>query len=192
LSCSVDNANNFVSNQYRIAFFGKKNGLGSLSVPVLDGVNSKVAIKPGNAYQIFDSRNLHKFPSGKFALSKNAEYFNIYVESYIEENGIITGANVKFVSMHNHGDGLPEFSDIGTLYFNDQNLRELTLELPTSDFEYETVFYNSFYTLECAKKGKILTIKLIDFQSEGEFSFYIRVQNSYTYIKGRIKRYKQE
>ncbi|MDR0799112.1 MAG: hypothetical protein LBN18_05085, partial [Dysgonamonadaceae bacterium] len=67
------------------------------------------------------------------------------------------------------------------------NQFEITVELPTSDFEFERAFNNLFNVFEVEKKGNKLIVKLIEYSLPQDIVFYIRIKDSYTYIYGRVQ-----
>jgi len=183
----IDNANNFYGSTCVIANIGKKNGLGNLKLPVLNALSNRVALEPNHAYQIFRNGAFREFPSGKQALHINAEYYNVFVVSQIKKDGDIVGANVKYVLMDAPDNGLPEYNSyIGELIAYEKY--DLTIELPTSDFECVPAFASSsYYTLEYEKKKNKLLVKLIDYNKSDVFGFYIRIGVTYTYVYGKVK-----
>lgn len=184
----IDNANNFYSRSGLLSSLGKKNGLGSISDILLIGGTNTVAVEPGKAYQVFNNGAVKQFPSGKLALSIGSNYYNVYVVSQMKQENTVIGANVKFSLMDVPANGLPKFNlNIGTLDHLNANQQEITIELPTSDFEYEGNFSNLFNVYELVKTENKLTIKLIEYYSPNDFSFYIRIKDSYTYVYGNVK-----
>lgn len=185
----IDKANNFYGPSCLIANLGKKKGLGSMSDPVLDGVSIRVAVEQGSGYNVFKNAATYEFPSGTLALNITADYYNVYVASQIKQNDVVVGANVKFVLMDVPKYGLPEYNKlIGTLDHLDGNEMELSIDLPSSDFEYETAFGSSdYYTLEHEKVGNKIVVRLIDYRLDDIFGFYIRIKNSYTYVYGYVR-----
>lgn len=184
----IDNGNNFYSPSCLLSSLGKKNGLGSVSDILLIGGTNTVAIEPGNAYQVFNSGVVKEFPSGKLALSIGSNYYNVYIVSQMKQENTVIGANVKFALMDVPTNDLPKLnSNIGTLDHLNANQQEITIELPTSDFEYEANFNNLFNVYEHEKTGNKLTIKLISYYMPMDFSFYIRIKDSYTYVYGSVK-----
>lgn len=185
----IDKAYNFYGASCLLANLGKKDGLGNISEPVLDGLGSQVAVEAGNAYQVFKNAALYEFPSGKLALNIKGDYYNVYVMSQIKQNDTFIGANVKYVLMSVPKNDLPDWdSQIGTLDHLDDSKQKITLTLPSSDFEFETAFASSdFYTLESEKSSNKLIVTLIDYKASDVFGFYIRIKNSYTYIYGTVK-----
>lgn len=185
----IDNADNFHGSYCLLSSRGKINGLGNLSVPVLDGLSTRTAVESGNGYQIFKNAAIYEFPSGKLALNITADYYNVYVVSRINQGDATVGANVKFVLMDAPDYGLPDYNKfIGTLDHLDMDKMKLTISLPDSDFECEPAFAGpSYYTLEYEKSGNELIVRLADFRSSDVFGFYIRIKNSYTYVYGMVK-----
>lgn len=180
----IDNANNFHTYGCLIAPLGKKGGLGGLPAPALQGLSSNVAVEQGNAYQVFKSRAVMGFPSGKRALNIAGDYYNVYVVSHIMQGNEVTGATIKFRLEDIPSYGLPEYEHfIGTLEYVDD---EITLTLPNSDFEY---YYNdrgSANVYDFRKQGNKLKIKLVEFEYNDYFGIYIRMQGSYTYVYGDV------
>lgn len=184
----IDNGNNFYSPSCLLSSFGKKNGLGSVSDILLIGGTNTAAVEPGNAYQVFYSGVVKEFPSGKLALSIGSNYYNIYVVSQMKQENTVIGAKVKFALMDVPTNDLPKSnSNIGTLDHLNANKQEITIELPTSDFEYEANFNNLFNVYEHEKIGNKLIVKLIEYFMPMDFSFYIRIKDSYTYVYGNVK-----
>ncbi len=184
----IDNGNNFYSSSCLLSSLGKKNGLGSISDILLIGGTNTIAAEPENAYQVFPSAAIREFPSGKLALSIGSNYYNVYVVSQMKQEDAVIGANVKFILMDVPGNDLPKLNtNIGTLDHNNANQQEITIELPTSDFEYEPTFGNNVNEYEHGKNGNKLTIKLIDFFMPVDFGFYIRIKDSYTYVYGTVQ-----
>lgn len=189
----IDHANNFNSNSCLMVCHGAMNGIGNFPDLKIESVSSKIAVEQGHGYQIFREAAVRLFPSGKFALNIGADYYNVYVASYIKQNAAasninnIIGANVKYVLMDVPDYNLPKnYSYIGVLYNFDR--RELTIELPVSDFEYEPDFADSsYYTIEHGKEGNKLNIKLVDFKRSSTYGFFIRVNNSFTYVYGHVE-----
>lgn len=178
----IDKANNFFGRYCPMTSFGKKNGLGDISEPMLQGLTSKIAVVPGNAFQIFHEGNIMEFSSGKQALKVSADYYNAYVVSQIKKGDEVIGATVKFALMDVFADGLPEYnSSIGELRFSGD---EITVTLPSSDFEFETD--NGYNLIEYEKRGKQLIAKLVEFRQRDNFGIYIRVNNKYTYVYGQV------
>lgn len=178
----IDKAGNFNSRYCLIAPLGKKKGLGSLPVPALDGLNSKVAVEPGNAYQVFKDAAVMKFPSGALALSIGADYYNVYVASQIKQSDEVTGAVVKFKLEDVPGYGLPEYdSYLGELSYPGD---ELAIDLPGPDFEY---YPDDSCTnvIEYRKQGSKLIIRLDYCDHYDNFGVYVRYRGSYTYVYGR-------
>lgn len=185
----INNANNFYSPSCLLSSLGKKNGLGSVSDILLIGGTNTVAVEPGNAYQVFNSAVVKEFPSGKLALSIGSNYYNVFVVSLTKEEEVVIGANVKFVLMDVPGNDLPKLnSNIGTLNHLNANEHEITIELPSSDFEYEATFNNVFNKFEHKKEGNKLIVKLVEYEGiPQEIGFYIRIKESYTYVTGRLE-----
>lgn len=185
----INNANNFYSESCLLSSLGKKNGLGSISDILLIGGTNTAAVEPGNAYQVFNSGNVKKFPLGKLALSIGSNYYNVYVVSPLKEEDTIIGASVKFALMDVPTNDLPKFnSNIGTLNHLNANEHEITIELPNSDFEYEATFNNVFNKFEHKKDGNKLIVKLVEYEGiPQDIGFYIRIKESYTYVVGRLQ-----
>lgn len=183
----IDKANNFTSNWCAIARLGKKNGLQNAD-PLLQNLADKVAVEPGNCYQIFNENALYRFPSGEYALNIDADYYNVFVASQIKQDDKTIGANVKYALQKVPKHGLPEYDkNIGVL--NPRlGVKELTIELPTSDFEYEPRFANSqYYILHHQKDGKKIIVEVIELRRNEVFGFYIRIKGSYTYVYGKVE-----
>lgn len=181
---SIDDANNFYSSICEMADLGRKSGLGSLPGPVLAGVGSRIAIKPGHGYQIFDRNALYEFPSGNIALNIESDYYNVYVVSYIKKDQAITGAVVKYVLVRAPSNGLPaNNTNIGN--FNNTG-ESISIELPDSGFEYDYTDYDSGNVVELTKDGNKLNIKFIEWKAPGGFGIYIRIKGAYTYVWGTI------
>lgn len=184
----ITNSNNFYSSSCMLSSLSKRNGLGSISEMLLLGGTNTAAVEPGNAYQVFSRDAVREFPSGKLALSIGANYYNVYVVSQIKQEDAVIGAIVKFALMDVPTNDLPKLnSNIGTLNHLNANEQEITIELPTSDFEYEANFNNLFNVYEHEKNGNKLIIKLIEYYMPMDFSFYIRIKDSYTYVYGSVK-----
>lgn len=183
----IDKANNFYGPYCLISSLGQKNRLTNF-IPILDGVAPKVAVETNNAYQFFKNAALKEFASGKLALNITADYYNVYVVSQIKKNDAVVGANIKFALADVPHFDLPEYnSNIGIIYHNNEYENELTITLPSSDFEFEEVFASSnYYILECEKKNNKLIVKLVDYKTSDVFGFYIRIKESYTYIYGKV------
>lgn len=179
----IDKADNFHGFACIIAELGQKSGLGAVSTPVLNGIAYEVAVKPGCAYQVFQKDLIRRFPSGNYALEIDSYYYNVYVVSRIEKEGVTTGAMVKYVSVDTPVRGLPEFnSDIGNL---NNPMEDLHIDLPTSDFEYTLLDDNG--QVRCVKEGKRLVVSLEDGNNvQGTFGIYIRIRESYTYVRGTV------
>ncbi|MDR1646395.1 MAG: DUF5036 family protein [Tannerellaceae bacterium] len=184
----INNANNFYSQSCLLSSLGKKNELGNISDILLLGGTNTTAVEPGKAYQIFSKESIKKFPSGKLALNIAANYYNVYVVSQMKQENTITGAIVKFILMDVPKNDLPAFNDnIGTLLdYTNTNLSEITIELPTSDFEYEPTFNNVFNVFEHKKEGNKLIVRIIEYSLPQDIGFYIRIKDSYTYVTGRL------
>lgn len=184
----IDDANNFYSPSCLLSSLGKKNGLGSVSGMLLMGGTNTAAVEPGNAYQVFNGSTIKEFPSGKLALSIGSSYYNVYVVSQIKQGDAIIGANVKFILMDTPDNGLPSMNtNIGTIDHLDANKHAITIELPTSDFEYEPAFNNLFNVYEHEKSGNKLTIRLIEYYMPRDFGFYIRIKDTFTYVYGNVR-----
>ncbi|MDL2243590.1 DUF5036 family protein [Bacteroidales bacterium OttesenSCG-928-J19] len=185
----IDKAYNFSGYSCLVTSLGSKNGLGSLSSPILKGFGSKSAVEPGCAYQIFNEASLRKFPSGNYALNIQSDYYNVFVTSQILDEETIVGAQVKYILMNVPSQDLPSFdSFIGTIYSTDYNTYELEVTLPSSDFECEPNFASSnYYTIEYEKKDNKLIVRLVKFNRSDVFGFYIRIKDSYTYIYGKVQ-----
>lgn len=183
----IDKAYNFYGPSCSITSLGKKKGL-QHSKPLFNGLATKVAVEPGNAYQIFRDAAIREFPSGKRALNIEADYYNVYVFSHIIQNDAIVGANVKFALEKTPNHGLPKYnSHIGDIFSQEFNTHELIITLPTADFEVEPEFASSrYYTLDYQEEGNKLIVKLIDYKESDVFGFYIRIQESFTYVYGKI------
>lgn len=185
----INSANNFYSSSCMLSSLGKMNGLGSISDILLIGGTNTIAVEPGNAYQVFNSGVIKEFPSGKLALSIGSNYYNVYVVSQMKEENVVIGANVKFVLMDVPGNSLPPLnSNIGTLNHLNANEHEITIELPTPDFEYEASFNNVFNKFEHKKDGNKLIVKLVEYEGIPQnIGFFIRIKESYTYVTGRLE-----
>jgi hypothetical protein len=184
----IERADNFYSRSCLISPVGRKNGLGSFPAPRLDGVSDRVAVEPGCGYQVFKGAAVREFPSGTLALNISADYYNVYVASPITKNDEVTGASVKYVLVDVPANGLPVYNEnIGHLNpYDDPGYRnEITITLPTADFEYETAFASpSYYTIEHEKSGKTITLRLTELNHADVFGLYIRIGGSYTYVYG--------
>lgn len=183
----IDNAYNFYGPSCSITSLGKKKGLDN-SNPLFNGLATKVAVEPGNAYQFFRDAAVREFPSGKLALHIKADYYNVYVLSHIIQDDVIVGANVKFALEKAPRYDLPEYdSNIGHILSTDFNTHKLTITLPSSDFEVEPAFASSkYYTLDYQKEDNKIIVKLINYKESDVFGFYIRIKESYTYVYGKI------
>jgi hypothetical protein len=185
----IDSANNFYSSWCLMTNLGKRSGLGGLPAPSLDNLSDRMAVEEGCAYQVFKAQAIREFPSGILAIDISADYYNVYVPSFIKKGDDVAGAVVKYVLMNNIPvNGLPEYeTNIGKLSLTKNNSSEITITLPYDDFEYETAFASSaYYTIECQKSGKTLTLKLLDIESPDVFGLYIRIKSSYTYVWGEV------
>lgn len=180
----INAANNFYSSSYMFSGLGKKNGLGSISDIFLTTGTGTAAVVPGYAYQIFSSAAIKKFPSGKLALNIQSDYYNVFVDSQLKKDSEIIGAIVKFVTVDVPDNGLPTYgTNIGTLVFRDDNKHEIELVLPTSEFEYETTFWERPDEFEHKKDGNKLVVRLLSFSgTSNDRGFYIRIKDSYTYV----------
>lgn len=79
-------------------------------------------------------------------------------------------------------------SNIGTLNHLNANEHEITIELPTPDFEYEASFNNVFNKFEHKKDGNKLIIKLVEYDGiPQDIGFHIRIKDSYTYVYGYVR-----
>ena len=182
----IDNANNFYGPSCQLSSLGKKDGLGGISTPVIKGISQKIAVEPGNAYQVFRDAAIKVFPSGNLALNILADYYNVYVVSPISQEDKTMGTVIKYVLADVPTYDLPEYNEnIGTIDPYDYLNQELTYNLPTTDFEYE--FDGGYNQFDIEKEGKQLIIKLTDFKARDNFNFYIRIKNSYTYIWGSVE-----
>ncbi|GHV56849.1 hypothetical protein FACS1894182_04280 [Bacteroidia bacterium] len=184
----INKANNFYSPSCLLSSLGKTDGLGSISDILLIGGTNTAAVEPGNAYQIFEKETIREFPSGKLALNIAANYYNVYVVSQMKQENTVTGANVKFVLMDVPKNGLPPLNaNIGTLDHLNASQFEITIELPTSDFEFERAFNNLFNVFEVEKEGNKLIVKLVEYSLPQDIVFYIRIRDSYTCVYGRVQ-----
>lgn len=185
----INSANNFYSSSCLLSSLGKMNGLGSISDILLIGGTNTIAVEPGNAYQVFNSGVVKEFLSGKLALSIGSNYYNVYVVSQMKQENVVIGANVKFVLMDVPSNDLPQLnSNIGTLNHLNANEHEITIELPTSDFEYEATFNNVFNKFEHKKDGNKLIVKLVEYEGIPQnIGFFIRNRESYTHVMGRLE-----
>lgn len=187
----INNANNFYSSSCFLSSLGKKNGLGSISEEemLLQGGANQAAVEPGNAYQIFSKNAIKQFPSGKLALSVASNYYNVYVVSQMKRDDEIIGANVKFILMDAPDYGLPESKKyIGVLDHKDGNKFEIIIDLPTSDFEYETTFGNVLGKVEHKKEGNKIVVRLVQYEGYSyDIGFYIHIKDSYTYVYGSVE-----
>jgi hypothetical protein len=187
----IESANNFYTNSCRISPVGRKNGLGGFPAPRLDGVGNRVAVEPGYGYQMFKNAAVREFPSGALALNISADYYNVYVSSFIKKNDAVAGATVKYVLMDVPHNGLPEYEKyLGELTLGNTDpgySSEMTITLPTADFEYETLFASSsFYTIAHEKRGKTIILSLTDVKSPDAFGLNIRIGGSYTHVYGEV------
>ena len=184
----INDVNNFYSSSCLLSSFGKKNGLGSISDRLLTGGTNTAAVEPGNVYQIFNNAAIRKFPSGKTALNIASNYYNVYVVSQIKQEDAVIGANVKFILMDVPNNDLPaNNTNIGTIDHQIAGRQEITIELPTSDFEYECAFNNLFNVFEVEKNDNKLTVKLVEYSLPQDIGFYIRIKDSYTYTAGWVQ-----
>lgn len=185
----IDSTYNFHGISCSLASIGKQNGLTNMPDPQIQNLNPRVAVEQGCAYQIFSDASLREFPSGKLALNIKANYYNVYVDTPIKQGETYVGAVVKFILLDVPSYGLPDFgTDIGTLDHLDGNKKEIVLELPTSDFEYEPEFNNFFNKFEHTKSSNKLIVKLIEYEDFPQsIGFYIRIKNSYTYVTGNVQ-----
>lgn len=186
----IDNANNFCSNSCLLSSLGKKKGLGSIQDMQFKAGTNKAAVELGNAYQIFKSNAVMKFPSGKMALRIDSDYYNVYAVSPIKkDNAEVVGANVKFVLMDIPHNDLPEYgSAVGLIDHVRPNTWEVAIDLPTADFEYEPTFSNVLNKLEHEKDGNRIIVRLVRYDGYNQsLGFYIRIEDSYTYVFVELK-----
>lgn len=183
----IEKGSNFYGPNCMLAALGSQKGLTS-KTPLLDGLAPRIAVEPGNGFQVFLQSSVRMFPSGKLALNITGDYYNAYVLKNIEQNDSVVGATVKFALMKVPDYGLPAYNtEVGAINHYDFENRDLTIDLPSSDFEVEPVFAGTnYYTLEYKKEGKKLIVSLIDFQNPKVFGFYIRINQTYTYVYGYI------
>ncbi len=183
----IERGSNFYGRNCMLAALGSQKGLTNKK-PLLDGLAPRIAVEPGNGFQVFLQSSVRMFPSGKLALNITGDYYNVYVLKNIEQNDSVVGATVKFALMKVPDYGLPAYdTEVGAINHYDLENRDLTIDLPSSDFEVEPAFANSdYYTLEYKKEGKKLIVSLIYFHKPKVFGFYIRINETYTYVYGYI------
>ena len=179
----IDKANNFYGRSCLISSLGKKGRLVNLP-PVLQGMSEKAAVEPGDAYQVFRNAALREFPSGKMAVNIAGDYYNVYVVSQITQNDQVIGANVRYMLANVPANGLPEYeSTLEPLTYNNQ---EVEIVLPTADFEFEADSGN-WSEISFEKVGKKLIVTLTEYHQRDYIDIYIRIGDSYTYVKGTVE-----
>lgn len=183
----INRANNFYSESCLLSSLGKVNGLGSISDILLTGGTNTVAVELGYAFQVFSRDQVKRFSSGKLALLIGSHYYNVFVVSQIKKEDVVVGSNVKFILMDvPNSNHLPELNtNFGTLDYANQSV--ITIELPTSDFEYEANFNNNLNKFEHRKEGNKLIVSLVEYDMPQQIGFNIRIKDTYTYIYGNVQ-----
>lgn len=148
----IDDAQNFVSGYFRMAYMGPVAGLSSMNRHLLNNLTGSAAVEVGGGYMIYDSDTLHTFSSGVTAIESGSTYLLMRVESMITSTEGQTegapktvGARVRYVSARAGGYGvLPDHRtefDTDHGVFADANLFNAAEEIECS------------YNVECFKDG---------------------------------------
>lgn len=125
----INTANNFYSANDFIAEIGKTYGVGEKTTPYISNLAHEVAVTPGYSYQIFESSALREFPSGKLAVNKGSEYYQVYVSSYINDiNDQPKGAVVKYITSYPNNTSLPESDQLIGTFNNIED--QLSVKIP--------------------------------------------------------------
>lgn len=182
----IDQGQNFVAGDDCLLLdLGAVRGLGAIEVREIGNPVSRAAVVSGHGYAAFRPRTLLRFPSGKMALpvgQNGVNYLKFYVQSPLRSGDATVGAAVKFVFAQPESYGLPEYgSEALVVDSSEYELgQEVSLTLPTSDFEYD------FHGMEadafdCEKRGRKLVFRFHEWQS-GSNPLYLRIRDSYTRV----------
>ena len=157
----INSANNFVSSKCGIVDLGKK---GSFSQnPDLTQIAYEMAVTPGNFYQIVLANDVRDI-AGERAVSINADYYNLYVDSWLyDSDKEISGAKVRYAECSPKTDKLPAWDNSYPIFlksWDDNNYAEAA----TYNFEKGVVIDSDYsvYNVEGYDLANSLQVKITD------------------------------
>lgn len=184
----IDNAMNFTCADCRMAEIGPVGGLSAIDRPVMTNLASRAAVREGYGYAVYRNRDIHRFPSGNFALLAGSGYYRMKVESLITRDGAGSqskapiGASVKYASAAADLYSLPVPEamtvDMGSAY----SCR--IMDLNARDFD-EMYIDEPFTVTEAESGGVGIRIERSLSVSHGgrEYMLYLRKKQSWSYVR---------
>lgn len=106
----INASNNFTSNYCGIADLGTKGRLNQN--PNLSQIAQEIAVTPGNFYQITLANDIRTV-AGARALPINANYYNVFVDSWIyDKDNDVIGAKVSYAECYPEIKQLPDWNEV--------------------------------------------------------------------------------
>ena len=182
----ITEENNFQGISFSLVVLGSSKGLGKVVDPKLNKERMrKLAVLPGNRYQIFDEDQILKFPSGKSAMQLGSFYYQIYVASEIQKEGENIGAVVKFAPIYPQASELPA-NESETIEMYIWDTFELTLPSKDGEILLDSEAQNQIIIEETEDKNRVL-LYYYERQGKGQIrTLYMREGNLYTKINLKL------
>lgn len=113
----INSSHNFTTSSCGISDLGKKGGFDRN--PNLAQIAQEVAVSPGSYYQIMHARDIENV-GGARAFSVNTNYYNVYVDSWInDKDGDISGAKVSYAECYPKDNKLPKWDSTIEIDFHE-------------------------------------------------------------------------
>lgn len=183
----INNSNNFKTSTCFITDMGEASGLGTPVKPSLDNLAKEMAVVPKHLYHIYDKSVVRDFPSGNRAIMIGSGYYKAYVISSITQEGITTGAILKYVLAYPEENGLPEYE---TVIGNVDNVGDhIEYSLPKNAELYFSDYLNDekdAFDIQFANGKLEVTLQKSINQISGPYGDYgilVRSESAFTYVE---------
>lgn len=189
----INTALNFTSREYRISDLGTKSGFGLN--PVLSQIGPEVAVTPGNYYQVVRTNDL-RYVAGERAFSYRADYYNVYVDSWIHDNNEIEGARVRYAECRPASKYLPAWDssieitlkendnvETGTYSFD----KNVCIDPDYTVYDYENSNLKDHLDIKIEGNRFIFSNSAWTPGGKVEIIAYIRSENLYTRVQIIVK-----
>ncbi len=186
----INESDNFTTSRCAIADMGTKGGFDKN--PNLSQIAQNVAVTPGNYYQITLVNNLETV-AGFRALPLDANYYNVYIDSWIYDNdNNIIGAKVNYTESYPQYKNLPEWGkniEVKLKMNKDKSEETATYSFSKGsiiDSEYDIDYTNGDYNLSRNLKVEINDNQIKfsnNYPTSGSVSVKVLVRYESTYTK---------
>lgn len=192
----ITDSGNFRSDQFPLFDMGERRGVGDIDLPDFVNMAHEVAVTPGHGYLMCQRSQVTYFGQSQTGvITRNAQVYRFYVDSWIEESGKKVGANVHFLLGGPDKDNvLPAWnSTLATLTYDD-NAGGFTgiLQLPSAkagDLEICLPdLSGDLLPLKYEIRDNEVIFRLD--QSEWDFltkTFKVQIRHQHVYTEGQVE-----